>query len=295
MSRLLLICLSTAVQLSDKMQRRVPGNNSVVAYGTLYGNAGVESCAKDACFSQTIEDPSSCVPCSFSKVLNLFLGRQPTPLKTTFSYRNEDFSEESNGNGTVTTAFAVNLLVFPKSTEDEIVAKGRTPDFIDSVVSPASIIDRSMFFQINFWESIGATLQNGLTNLLGATADGRIDLNIDNIFSFNIKQTKLHVRRVDMSDANGVPSGAPFYNPRILGIGPYAAEYRHRITLSNIFSDQEYIVRSGERSTTPIKIPVQLSWESLARALEDSYAQGRLCLHINGGLMNMEMTCDREF
>ena len=98
-----------------------------------------------------------------------------------------------------------------------------------------------------------------------------------------------------MSDMNGVPAGAPFYNPRILGIGPYGSEFRHRITLSNIESDQEFAVRSGERSTDPIRIPVQLSWESLARALEDSYAQGRLCLHISDGLMNMEMKCDRTF
>ena len=138
---------------------RVPGNNTVVAFGTLFGNAGIASCAKDECFSQAVENPSSCVPCSFSKVLSLFLARKATPLVTTFSYHNDYFSPSSNETGK-TTAFNIDLLLFPQKTKEEVLAKGRTPDFIDSIVSPASIIDRSMFFQINFWESIGATLQN---------------------------------------------------------------------------------------------------------------------------------------
>jgi len=261
------------------------GNNTVLSWLTLQGDPGVDSCKADCYDLATEEERTACVPCTATIFLKTFLARDPTAVTVKVTFDNL-FGD------TITTT--VPLLLYATS-EAEQLKQARSKDFIDEVVDIESLLSRALYFEMDF----STTIYNILTNIAGTALGnipGELDVTIDNIFSFSFATEKMFVKTVDFSDTDGVPKTMPLANlpwPYDVcndGLSDCPIE---PITegVRDVASDQITEILSGVTSA-PISVPITGSFKALARAIHELYVQGRFCLHLSDGLVDMSLKCE---
>jgi len=261
------------------------GNNTLISWLTLQGNAGVESCKAD-CYSLANEaERLACIPCAATLFLKDFLARDPTAIKVAISFDNL-YGE------TITTT--IPLLIYDDNEENQL-NQARSKDFIDEVVDIESLLSRALYFEIDF----SATIVNILTKIhdtaLG-NIPGELDVTIDNIFSFSFRTEKMFVQQVDFSDLDGVPKTMPLanlpwpYDVCSNGLSDCPVQ-PNAVGVRDVESSQVTEITSGIKSG-PISVLITGSFEALARAIHELYVQGRFCLHLSDGLVDMSLKCD---
>lgn len=260
------------------------GNNSLVTFLTLHADEGVDSCLKPECNdldNPTEQSQLECIPCTAPIFLKTFLANEATEITVELEFEN------MLGD---TTKLVVPLTLYDDSYENQ-VAKGRDKDFIDKVVDVESILSRAIFFELDFSDTLIAIFTNAFSNVF-SDIDGVLDITIDNIFSFSFTQSKLHIGRVGMSDLDGVPADMPLSNvwwPEFFG-KTYPASDDFPACL-NVESDESTYIPSGEISPT-IPINIKGSKEALMRAIAELFVQGRFCLHMTEGVVDMSLKCE---
>jgi hypothetical protein len=148
------------------------------------------------------------------------------------------------------------------------------------------------YFELNFGESIASTLTPPWIEWDGESfvhVDGVLDITVDNIFTFSFLTSKLFIKRVGMSDLDGVSKTYPFTHFP-LNWGPYPGEEDHK-AVSNIADSRTTFVPSGELSDV-IKVPIEGDLEALSRAVSELYVEGRFCLHITEAMADLSLQCE---
>jgi hypothetical protein len=260
------------------------GNNTIISYLTLNANSGTDSCMKSACVDKTnLAEQLECVPCTSTKFLRSFLSRDPTVVTVVLEFKNL-YNEVVN----VTTT-----LTLYSESDDSMLSKGRKDDFIDTVVDVESILSRALYFELNMADSIIATLTPPWIDFSEGgdliKVDGGLDITVDNIFTFSFETSKLFIRRVGMSDLDGVIKTYPLTGfPLNFGTQTPGDD---EDACMNVADGRTTFIPSGEVSDV-IKVPIRGSLEALSRAVSEMYVQGRFCLHITEAMADMSLQCE---
>ncbi|GMH99266.1 hypothetical protein TrST_g2795 [Triparma strigata] len=262
------------------------GNNSLVSYLILHADEGVATCQKPECndlSNPTEQSQLECIPCTAPIFLKTFLANEATEITVELNF--ENMMGEM-------VKLVVPLTLYDDSYENQ-VAKGRDKDFIDKVVDVESILARAIFFELDFSSTLYAIITNAISNVLGKI-DGVLDITVDNIFSFSFTQSKLYIGRVGMSDIDGVPETMPLSNvwwpPFFEGTFPADDDFEACV---DVDSDKSTYIPSGVVSET-IPIDIKGSKEALMRAIAELYVQGRFCLHMTEGVVDMSFKCENN-
>ena len=251
----------------------------------MQGDPGATSCKAD-CYDKTSEaERVDCIPCTATLFLKDFLARDPTAVTLAVTFDNLY-------GDTVTTT--IPLLMYDDSKENQL-NQARSKDFIDTVVDIESLLSRALYFEMDF----SSTIYNILTNILGTALGnipGELDVSIDNIFSFSFATEKMFVQAVDFSDTDGVPKTMPLaklpwpYNVCKDGLSDCPVDL-NAMGVRDVASDQVTEIPSGSQSGE-IDVPITGSFKALARAIQELYVQGRFCLHLTDGLVDLSLKCD---
>eukprot|EP00520_Triparma_pacifica_P000169 CAMPEP_0118647698 /NCGR_PEP_ID=MMETSP0785-20121206/8750_1 /TAXON_ID=91992 /ORGANISM="Bolidomonas pacifica, Strain CCMP 1866" /LENGTH=1655 /DNA_ID=CAMNT_0006539819 /DNA_START=92 /DNA_END=5055 /DNA_ORIENTATION=- len=273
------------VQLPENKFELQNGNNTVLSFLTLQGDAGVESCKADCYELNSEADRIACIPCAATLFLKDFLARNPTSITVVVMFDNIY-------GDTITTT--IPLTMYDNSEENKM-KQARDKNFIDEVVDIESLLSRALYFELDF----SSTIYNILTNILGTALGnipGELDVTIDNIFSFSFSTEKMFVQKVDFSDIDGVPKTMPLanlpwpYDVCSKGLNDCPIELQST-GVRDVESTQLVHIASGVTSDA-IAVPITGSFEALARAIHELYVSGRFCLHLSDGLVDMVLNCD---
>ena len=251
----------------------------------MQGDPGATSCKAD-CYDKNSEaERVDCIPCAATLFLKDFLARDPTAITVSVAFDNL-YGDTIKTN--------IPLLMYDESKENQL-NQARSKDFIDEVVDIESLLSRALYFEMDF----SSTIYNILTNILGTALGnipGELDVSIDNIFSFSFATEKMFVQAVDFTDADGVPKTMPLatlpwpYDVCKQGLSDCPVDL-NAMGVRDVASDQITEIPSGSQSEE-ISIGITGSFEALARAVQELYVQGRFCLHLSDGLVDIALKCD---
>ncbi|KAJ1628240.1 hypothetical protein T492DRAFT_160308 [Pavlovales sp. CCMP2436] len=279
-----------------------PGMNRFVLRARLLSYLG-EGCAAPHCFEPTAKQPLECVPCAASHFIYLAAFQQPMPLDVRLSLQRPagwaagvpagHFGALADAparthRGSVASNVSValaRLLLFslPHAGSDTPAnLRLRTTGFFAAQAQAAvlaPVFDQMIHVAFDIW----ATIEK--TTTAGAKPFVQLELGVTNPLSFALRVGMVKAGGW-LVDSNGVPSGHDLPLQHLLGDG-YAPALNYPLVAHMSKLVNETVPING--TTSGQKLSALVTWEAIARVVDEAYVRARLCLKIGNGLIAVEL------